>query len=478
MAAISNLGVGSSLDLSSLYDKLEAAEKSKLKTITTQQTNSQSKLTALGKLQSSLQSLQTATTALAKVDTFNATAVTSTNTAFSATTASSAVVGSYSVSVSQIASAQTLVSGSLASNTAPLGATTGGTRTLSIQQGSGTPITLTLTDDQTSLANVVKAINTSGANVAATTIKGSDGNFHLLLSSKATGTSNDMTISVSGDDTLQAAIGYSAGGSSNGMSVQTASKNAKLEVNGIAIESASNTVNGAPEGVTLTLKSATTAPENLEVSRSVDSVKTAIKNFVTAYNNVNAVIASATKYTPVAKGDDQASNNGALLGDNTVRTVQARLRSLISSPQSGGSVAILAQLGITQDPTVNPDGSTGNLVIDDTKLTKALNETPQAVTQFFVGDGKTTGLSTQLGTSLTDMLSTSVGKEGLMKNATDGINSKLDLLGDRYEAMQDRIDATMARYKAQFTQLDSFMSKMNATSSYLTQQFSSSSDSK
>ncbi|MFZ4215282.1 flagellar cap protein FliD N-terminal domain-containing protein, partial [Pantoea endophytica] len=70
MATISNLGVGSGLNLSDLYDSLETAENSKLTTITTQQTKYQSKITAIGQLQSALASLQTATDKLKSVDTF------------------------------------------------------------------------------------------------------------------------------------------------------------------------------------------------------------------------------------------------------------------------------------------------------------------------------------------------------------------------------------------------------------------------
>lgn len=476
MASISNLGVGSGLDLSTLYDNLETAENAKLTPIATLQTTAQSKITAIGQLQSALSSLQTATDKLKSADTLNATAVTSTNTAFSATTSNGAVAGSYSVNVSQIAVAQTLISQPIADAT-KLGSTTGSTRTITITQGSGDPVKITLSDSETSLSNVVKAINNSGANVSATTIKGSDGSYRLLLSSKETGTENDITLSVEGDDTLQSAIGYDSSTGTGAMSVQTASANAKLTINGVDVESSSNTIDDALGGVTLTLKSASTSSENLVVDKSVDSVKTAISNFVTAYNKVRSVVASVTKYTAVDAGADQSSSNGALLGDNTVRTVSNRLSSLLTAAQSDGSIAILAQMGITIDPTVSSSGVTGNLVIDDTKLTDALTNNSSSVTQFFVGDGETTGLATQMSSTLSTMLSTTTGKEGIIKTATDGFNTQIDELADQYTKMQATIEATMARYKTQFTQLDTLMSQLNATSSYLTQQFSSTSSS-
>lgn len=108
MASISTLGVGSGLDLSSILDSLEAAEKSTLTPISKQQSSYTAKLSAYGTLKSALESFQTANTALNKADLFTATSTTSSSSAFSATTTGSAIAGKYTISVSQLAQAQTL----------------------------------------------------------------------------------------------------------------------------------------------------------------------------------------------------------------------------------------------------------------------------------------------------------------------------------------------------------------------------------
>ena len=100
MATISNLGIGSA-GLGELYNQLDAAERTKLTTITTQQSTYNAQLSAYGKLQSAMTSLQTATAALGKATTWNSTAVSSTNTAFTATTTADASVGSYVVNVNR-----------------------------------------------------------------------------------------------------------------------------------------------------------------------------------------------------------------------------------------------------------------------------------------------------------------------------------------------------------------------------------------
>lgn len=479
MASISSLGAGTSLQLDTLYTQLETAENSKLTVITNQQSTYNSQLTAYGKLQSSLSALETATAALGKSTTFSATSVSSTTTAFSATTDSTATVGDYNVTVQQIAKAQSLISNSFTSKSTQLGDGSG-SRTLTITQpGSTDPLNITLTDSQTTLSGIADAINKSAGNVSATIISASNGDYRLMLTSKTTGSTGDMTIT-SSDSTLQSAVGYSASATgTQNMSEQTASQNAKFSVNGIAMERSSNTVSDALTGVTLNLKSAspTASGETLSVTRAIDSSKTAVKAWVTAYNSLQSTIASVTKYTAVTQGSDQAASNGALLGDNTVRTVQTKLASMLTNLQSGGAYSVLSQLGITTDPTKQADGSLGALTIDDSKLTDALTNNPQAVSSFFVGDGKTTGFATQMDSTLTAMLSTTVGQEGIIKNATDGINSTLKDLSTRYDAMQDSIDATMARYKTQFTNLTTLVNSLTNTSTYLTSQFNNSSSS-
>ncbi|MCT7423269.1 flagellar filament capping protein FliD, partial [Escherichia coli] len=94
---------------------------------------------------------------------------------------------------------------------------------------------------------------------------------------------------------------------------------------------------------------------------------------------------------------------------------------------------------------------------------KALTDNPAGVQQYFIGDGTTTGLATKMSSTLDSMLSTSVGKTGVIQNAKDGINKTLKSLSERYDDMEASIDATMARYKAQFTQLDVLVTKMTNT---------------
>ncbi|WP_034915620.1 flagellar filament capping protein FliD [Erwinia sp. 9145] len=469
MASVSSLGVGTSLDLSSLYDSLETAEKTRLTPITTQQTSYKAKLTAWGVVQTSLAKVQTAAAALKDTSSIASTKVTSTNTAFSASLATTATAGSYSIEVSQLAKAQSLLSKSATSSSADLGDSSLSSRTITIAQtGQSTPLEVTLTSDQTSLSDIRDAINKQQGSVTASIIKSDDNTYYLSLTSRDTGTANAMTVTTT-DSALSAYISYdgNASNTSNGMTQKVAAADAKLNINGVDITRSSNTITDAPEGVTLSLTAttATDKPETLTVTKDNSPMTTAVQAFVDAYNSLQTTISSQTKYTAVDQGSTtQNTSNGDLLGDGTLRNIQTSLRSMLSTSQSGGDYTLLSQIGITQDVD-------GKLTVDSTKLNKALDEKQSSVISFLSGDGKTTGFATQTSNLLDKIL----GSDGAIQNAQDGINSSLKQLSERSTAITASITATMARYKTQFTNLSTLVSSLNTTAAYLTQQFSSSS---
>ncbi|GLR11021.1 flagellar filament capping protein FliD [Mixta theicola] len=462
MASVSSLGAGTSLDLQTLYDSLESSEQTRLTPITTQQTSYKAKLTAWGIVQTSLEKLQTAADTLKDTSKIASTKVSSTNTAFSATLANDASAGSYSVEVSQLAQAQSLLSKSAPSKDSDLGDSSLASRTITItQSGQDTPMTVTLTQDQSSLSDIRDAINKQQGSVTASIIKSDDDTYYLSLTSRDTGTANEMTVTTD-DSSLAQYISYDKTSATNGMSQQVAAADAELTINGVAITRSSNTITDAPEGVTLALtKTNVGSPETLTVQKDNQPMVDAVQAYVDAYNSLQTTIANQTKYTTVDQGSDaQSTSNGDLLGDGTLRNIQTRLRSMLSTSQSGGDYSLLSQIGVTQDVD-------GKLTVDSDKLNTALDEKSASVVTFLSGDGKTTGFATQASNLLESMLAS----DGSVQQAEDGINTTLKRLSDQYDQVNDQITATMARYKTQFTSLSTLVSSMTQTGNYLTQQF-------
>ncbi|MCW6030929.1 flagellar filament capping protein FliD [Pantoea sp. JK] len=464
MASISTLGVGSGLDLSSILDSLTTAEKASLTPITTQQSAYTAKLSAYGTLSSALTAFQTANTALNSADLFSATTATSTSSAFSATTSGNTVAGKYSISVTQLAQAQTLTSGIQTSNTTALGSSDA-SRTLSIKLADGTSKDITLTSDQTSLTGMRDAINGAGAGVSASIIKVADGEYRLSLTASKTGEANAVSsVTVTGDDTLQGIVGFDATKSDadNPLDLSVKAQDAELTVNNVAITSSTNTISDALEGITLNLSDVTSGNQSLTITQDTSKASTAISNFVDAYNNLLDQFNALTKYTAVDTGSDaQDSSNGALLGDSTLRSIQTQIKSLLTNNTSSSAYKTLAQIGVTSDPT------TGELTLDADKLKTELTKDPTGIKEMIVGDGKTTGITTKLATNLTSWLSST----GSIQSAKDGVSKTLNTLTEQYNSTNTRINNLIARYKAQFTQLDVTMNSLNSTSDYLTQQF-------
>ena len=461
MAGVSTLGIGSGLKLSDILDKLTSAEKQVLAPVSKQQSAATARLSAYGTLKTAVQAFQTANSKLQEAGLYTQTTTSSSSTAFSTDSNGSAVAGKYSISVTQLAQAQTLTSAAKGDIKSSVGSDAA-SRTLKILSEDGKETSITLTQDQTSLTALRDTINKANAGVSASIIRVSDASYRLSMTSTQTGTGHAVkAISVEGDNTLQDFIGFGPAASASGMQQNVAAQNASLTINNVHIESSSNVISDAVEGLTLKLHDITSGNQTLSVVSDTSKAKTAISDWVTAYNSLQDTMSTLTKYTPVDAGKDQDTKNGALLGDGTLRLIQTQLKGILANGSGSATYKTLSQTGITSDPT------TGKLKLDADKLGNMLSVKPEAMRDIFTGDGKKSGIATGLANSMTAILNS----KGALQSATDSISKKLNQLTDQYNQASKKIDATIARYKTQFTNLDKMMSVLNNTSSYLTQQF-------
>ncbi|QMR47362.1 flagellar filament capping protein FliD [Citrobacter freundii] len=466
MASFTSLGVGSNLPLDTLLTNLTIAEKKRLNPITQQQSDNTSRLTAYGTLKSALEKFQTANTALNKPELFRSTTVTSSTEDLKVSTEAGAAPGIYTISVTQLAQAQSLSTSNVSSSKDALG-NGSATRTIKIEQpGRKEPLEIKLSQEKTTLDDISKAINDTDSGISASIVKVNEKEFRLVLTA-AEGTDSKMTISVDGDSKLNDLLAYDSKTGTGKMSELVEAQNAQLTMNGIPIERQSNKVTDAPQGVTLELTKKVT-DARVTVTKSNEKSTEAIKGWVDAYNSLLDTFNTLTKYKAVDPGaEEQDKSNGALLGDSVVRTIQTGIRAQFANGASEGAFKTLNEIGIKQD------GATGKLKIDDDKLKKALNENTASVRELLVGDGKETGITTKIATDVKGYLA----DDGIIDSAQDSINATLKKLTKQYLSVSASIEDTVARYTAQFTQLDTMMSKLNNTSNYLSQQFTAMSNS-
>ncbi|MGR4067929.1 flagellar filament capping protein FliD [Billgrantia sp. C5P2] len=443
MATISSLGIGSGLDLNSLLDQLNAAERKKLAPIKLQQQGHQAKISAYGKLQSALTKLQEAAAKLNDPKFFQSVSSNVTGSGVKAAAKSDAPPGRYSVNVTGLATAQSIAASGVESRTAQLG---GGSVNLTL--GTGEPIDIAIDSAKSTLEDIRKAINDSKSGVTATIVNDGSGNPHrLVITSNKTGTEAAVTASFSGG--LEARLGATP------ETVVTA-KNASLTVNGIAITSQTNQVEGAIQGVTLDLEEETAEGGSniVVVERNTLAIREAVSGFVKAYNDLRSTNSELTRF------NSDTGVAGELLGDSTLRTVESRLRGVLSGGVGGGDFRMLSDIGIT----LQRDGT---LKLDEEKMSGIVANEPQALAAFFAGENKAGGLAGRLGETLDQVLR----DRGLLDNAKRGLESRITSLKDRHERMERSIEQTIQRYRTQFGQLDAMVANMNQMSDYLFQQF-------
>lgn len=456
MATITSLGLGSGLDLSTLLTNLDSAERLKLQPLTQQKTANETKISAFGTLQGALSALQTASDKLNDVATFQGQTSSASGSGLTVAASSSAVAGSYQVTVTQLAKAQSLVTDGVADVSTALGS-----GTLSISAGDVALDDITLDSSNNTLSGIRDAINSQGKGVIATIVNDGDATapYRLVLSSRATGETSKINVSFSGSGDAASLLNYNsadAAATTNTMTETVAAQNAKLTVNGLSITSASNTIEEAIQGVTLTA-TATGAEQTVSVTRDTDTISKAVSGFVDAYNSLVTATSKLTAYNSTTKVA------GGLLGDASLRSVQAQIRSAMGATIEGGTYKVLSDLGVSLQVD-------GKLSLNSDKLNTVLSGDTSKLSQFLAGTdniSKSDGLAGGLSSRLSNMLST----DGIISTSIAGLKSRNATLDEDYTRLETTINSTVERYRTQFSKLDSLVSDMNSTASYLTQQF-------
>src|SRR5690606_8203001 len=278
MATISSPGLGSGLDIHSLVTQLVAAERApKDRQLTKSDVKLTAEFTALASLKGALSSLRTATNALKGADAFGLRkAAVGDEQYFSASTTAAAIAGEYSVQVQQLATAARLGSAPYADGPD----STVGSGTLTITAGSAT-FDVVIPEGTDSLAQVRDAINSAEGNTAvrATLIRDAGGAY-LVLAGTATGAAN--AISVSATDASAGLQQLADDLMDFDPDRDTAAQDAIAFVSGYEVRSNTNTLAGAIDGVTLTLKKITPEGElvSLAVQRDDAAIQKKAESFV------------------------------------------------------------------------------------------------------------------------------------------------------------------------------------------------------
>ena len=457
--AMTSLGVGSGLELDQMVRQLVQIERQpKLERLDSREKTAETNVSALGSLKSAMSKLNDSLSDLTRERTLNARTTNivgqpEDNPYFTATAASSAASSNYNIQVNQTASGSRLQSAAFGNSSDAIANSTG---SMSFTAG-GESFAIDIEADA-SLQDIANAINRSQDNfgVTASIINTGTESF-IVFDSSITGAGNDLQIS----STAAGLDGLTDGS----LTSQRDAANAKINIDGIEIESDSNTFENAIQGVSLEVNRVTPvdmAPGDvprLNVDIDREGVRENIDDFIKAYNSMISEIEKLTKFAPEGK-------SGPLIGDSMVRSIQSRMSSIVSNPVAGASdnMNMLFQLGITTNKEGRLEfdsrdigGGTG-----EERFEQALTQDFDSIVNLFAGEN---GLATRM----KDTVEQYTRAGGLIDGRTDVYEGQKKML-DNERAQFDRyMQQYEANLRQRFGSLDTNIAQMQNNLNFLMQ---------
>jgi len=434
MASSTITGLGSGLKIDEIVAALTAAEKApKQAQINTQTQKATTSLSAIGTVKSALDTYRSAIAKLNTATSFNGLAATSSDKAVANITIADGVsTGTYSLEVTQLATASK-ISTKVYSGASAVINSSGQAQTLTIGQGD-TTYSVNIADGAT-LQQARDSINSQlqSKGVTANIVTDASGS-RLVFSSTKMGVGTELTL----------------GGSSD-LSVDTKTiavpQNAKYKLDGLELESASNSVTDAVSGVNIELVKEGKA--SLSVTNNTDTLKTSVQSFITAYNALMTSINSVTKVTAAADGS--STTGAALTGDATMRSMVNSIRGELTRSVGEGGLKTLSQLGI------NTVQKTGLLELNETKWNSAVKTHAADISDLFTGKE---GLLTRM-TSVTEGYAKT---GGILASRQTSLTAQLKQLESSQEALDRRIESLTETLTKKYNAMDTLVAQLKASS--------------
>lgn len=347
-------------------------------------------------------------------------------------------------------------------------------------------------DKNATIADLVSAVNKSGAGVTMTYSK---------LENKFIVEANDMgnggDVDIDEDDEFAKALGLTT----NAGAVYELGENAKFTIDGVEIYH--NGSSYTMDGITFDFTDVELNTDiTVSVSKNYDDVKQTIKDFVKDYNqlidDVYGHIGTAPQrdsknntYEPLTDTEkesmseeeikkwEEAAKKGVIYNDSTVSGIMSRIRMALYNNVTldDGSKFGLYNMGIKTK--AYSEDSHGKLEIDEEAFDKAFEENPEAIAKLFTDSES--GIMKQVNETIDNAVSTTrlsgntvkgtlIRKAGLESGSTSKNNAiyrQMEQITKRISQLQDRYDTKEEYWWSVFTNLEKMMSDMNSQSSYM-----------
>ena len=439
-------GKTNGIDVQSTVNALMQIERQPETQMQQQQSDISQQMSLLSGISNDLQALYTAANGLQDI-TGGLTAKTATssrNDIVTATADNTAAIGNHTVTVSNLATVSSSYSDPVPS-TQQLGG-------VEIDVAYGNPNNpsnvdkIVIPSGDNTLQQVASYINSSNYGVTANVVTDANGS-RLALVSKTSGAAGNLTVTSS-------ALNFTQG---------IAGVDAQLNVDGVPIDSSTNTVTSALPGVTLNLASASpNTPVTITVAPDTSQATQTINSFVSAYNTVINDINS--QFTVDANG-----NEGPLADDSGLRSLQSQLLSAISYSVSGtGQYVNLQSMGIEMQ-------SDGTLQVNSSVFNDAINNDYQDFQNFFQSLSPQ-GFGNFFGNQVTQMTDPTQGPIALavsgLQQTNQSLTSDINDFEARMTSLQQQLtqqysalNATLEEYPLLMQQISSQLDSLSTSSS-------------
>jgi flagellar hook-associated protein 2 len=230
--------------------------------------------------------------------------------------------------------------------------------------------------------------------------------------------------------------------------------NAVASLNGVGIESASNTLTNVVPGLTVQLAQVTTAPVQITVAQDQTAIQKNIQTFADTYSTLSTTLTNSTKYVPGGK-------SGALQGDSTTVGLQNLLRSIVGSSSTGSAYSRLSEVGLEQQ-------ADGSLKLNTTKLTASMADMANLKNLFTTDNSN--NATNGFGLKVRDFARGLVKFDGTVVNKSTAIQGAITRNSSEQDRVNQRAALVETQLRKQYSALDAQMAKMNALGSYVTAQ--------
>ena len=440
--AISSAGIGSGLDVAKIVEQTVAAEKIPLKKLEYKAEGIQTQISTYGEIKSLTSKLGDIASKLTRDSAWNGVSISSSNPTLSGTMTGIAATGTYNIQVTHLAQAQTTALGGAGGAALPKDKPMGAAGTIKLTMGTESKDIAIESSD--TLTKIATKINEAGMGIQASIVTDVDGKERLMLRSKETGTDKAFTVDLSAAPTAL------------GQNTTQNAQNAKVELNGLVVESSSNTFANTIPGMSFTVSEVTSTAATLNVKADTEAMKKNIQEFVDTYNELNDLLTQSTKYV------EESKTAGVLQGDSATVSLQNSLRMLTQGISgSTGGLTRLAEIGIQMQ-----EG--GKLSTDTTKLDKALTNL-EGLKGLFANKADALGQGGGIAVNFKNFTDKLLSFDGTLNTKTDSLERTLKSNSAEQTKVNTRADTLEKRLYAQYSALDTKMASLNALNAYVSQ---------